>query len=242
MVRVRASAHPQDPSIQRTRLETELQAEPDNQDLESTCEAIAKGVVREALTDTEEEDVEAIWSIWSDVIAKQSQGLESWRRIIRSAQQSSSIPALYANVLPRCFRACSPDLQTALPTFDRMRTAYGPPASFYRDIFPIIVNLSASYQDLAKVYETWRATCKVSEDKMQAALVWAEWLVSHGKAHEARLEVEKAKKAVGEDTAADVESRWQLLLQGSESPVNGIRGIVQDASVDEEMGSGSERE
>ena len=168
------------------------------------CEITAKAATTASASDGEAEDIRAIWMTWSDALFQSPGSKDKWDRILKLSQKLHPVK-IFPTILARYF-AASLDDSDPIRLLQDIASRYGPPASFYANVFGQLSQRSRS--DLSRVYEMWSRACKAPQAKVEAAISWAGWLLEHRKAHEARTMVMTAKRGLDLGDAADLDRRW----------------------------------
>ena len=205
-IKSHAGQYPTNPRLQRRYLQSLSASDPAR--LMDACEITAKAATTASASDGEAEDIRAIWMIWSDALIQSPGSKDTWDRILKLSQKLDPVN-IFPTILARYF-AASLDDSDPIRLLQIIASRYGPPASFYANVFGQLSQRSRS--DLSRVYEMWSRACKAPQAKVEAAISWAGWLLEHRKAHEARRVVETVKSELGGLEAVALEGQWQALL------------------------------
>lgn len=137
--------------------------------------------------------------VWSTILALST-------RINRRRTHTMLLARYFISTLQK-----SPPLP-ALPTIDSL-AKYKVSAEFYPIAWTALRVYSAKpYEELGKMYERWRSAARTVDNRINAAMSWAGWLLSHKKAHEAVKIVDSVRR----EDPTEVERRWKALCDEAE--------------------------
>ena len=227
ITRSHASIHPSNPTLQKIHLEAEVEYEAEADIVRSACQTVIKAVTRPHLSVADQKIVQSIWRIWAAFEEKQCQqtglGLDhGWEPILRdSLRLGEGLPDLHPSLLGEyCLSAlrCNP-LRPVLPTVERISAKYRPNPIFFDIVFAALSYYSNDrFRELSRLYEIWRRVCREGQDRVQAAMAWAGWLLKNEKGREAGLAVAVARREVRDDelALAELERGWKGMLDQRE--------------------------
>lgn len=210
------------------------------------CKEALRTVTRSDLSNEEKVEVQRIWRAYADWEVQSPQAETDvdaiWHGIlVDSLKLGTSLPDLHPALLSRYFVyyiTSYPDTSVA-PIIETISKQYRPRPAFFSSIF----NLINGHTDLSKMYEAWQTSCKTGEERVDAGVTWAGWLLRNGKGLEANraMDVVRRQVKIDGDASGELERRWLGLLD--EMEVSRRKGSGdEDMSLDEEDGEPSEEE
>lgn len=246
--RAHVAQYPSSPVLQLARLELERTQSNDVEDVRKAFKSAMKSIAVPDLSSEEQLAGSGIWASYLDWEEEQSgddytrlEGI--YRKVLRDTLRQTTIPNLHDSILVKYL-----DLQirhqptSILSVLERISSTYRPNHSFFSDAFDTISERSTSpHEDLRVVYRLWRASSQSrNNDKVDAALHWAEWLLDHRHGKEASDVVDVMRREVGQDRSGSglsaLERGWALMLDNAEKQPD--EGSDEDGDV--EMGQEEE--
>ena len=213
IARSHAAQYPSNATLQRTRLEYEV--DQGSSDLRSTFESCVKAVSSiEAGND--EGDVRKIWFNWTFYEETRTDSSEidtTWARILTLSTKLNR-PSTHTALLGRYFISTLQRISPlpALKTIDSF-AKYRPTEDVYAiALHAMAVYVQQPYNDLSKLYERWKSAARTKSGRVEAALAWADWLLENKKAHEAAKIVDSVRR----EDEAEVERRWKEMCDEAE--------------------------
>ncbi|WWC89825.1 uncharacterized protein L201_004753 [Kwoniella dendrophila CBS 6074] len=214
-----AAIYPSNPSIQLYRLSAEIG---ESDDSSKICEEIARSVTKSNLSDDDREKVRAIWKLWIDQEIKQSSDEVSlnekrWKSVLLESMKSgSNIPGLHGDIVGY-YMVSSIKQKESVGNILKSIKSYQPTFNTYQIIFDSLnsSDFEIDFNDLKKIYDSWRLICKLPFEKAQAGLTIAKLLLSiKGKGREAYDLIENVKREIRQDENVEryVEKEWKALL------------------------------
>jgi predicted kinase len=168
----------------------------------------------------------AIWTSYLDYEEQQSGDDHTrldgiYRKVLRDTLRQTAITDLHDSILVKYLDFLIRHHPTAiLPSLERIASTYRPCHSFFSDAFDTIAERSSTpHEDLRVVYRLWRASSQSrNDDKVDATLHWAEWLLAHRQGKEAADVVDVMRREVGNDgnALATLERGWAFMLDNAE--------------------------
>jgi len=200
-----------------------MEHESDSDLVKSACRSITKSVTRPNLSSSDQEEVQSIWFIWADLEEKLALGNghpidRIWDEILReSLRLNEGLPDLHPSLLGKYFISSlqRDPAQSTISILNRISVKFRPSTAFFKIAFPALTTPSTNkFCELSKLYTAWRAVCKTGGDRVEAVMVWAEWLMGHGKGRDAGLAVDVVRREVldDEDSSGELWRGWKGLL------------------------------
>lgn len=225
--RAHAEIHPAHCQLQRIHLKAEVDHELDAKVVRLAFQSVIKAITRSGFSESEQGDVRSIWMSWTDFEERLSgdnkQNIDQiWDRILHdSLKLGGGITSLHSSLLSRYFALTlqRDPPRSPIKTLELVCAKYGPTPVFFATAFTALSAQSGDrYDELSKLYEAWRVACNSAQDRVEAVLVWARWLLHAGKGREANLAVDAIRREVRSDdeVSADLESGWSRLLDQKE--------------------------
>lgn len=165
-----------------------------------------------------ESDVRRVWFTWtsSEEVSVTVDGREidrSWVKILALSTKINR-PKTHTALLGRYFIST---LQRSNPVSPLSTMDSFAKYKVSADLYPIAwaaveVYSGKPYDELGRLYERWRSASRIAGERIDAALTWSRWQLSHKKAHEAAKIVDTVRR---EDPSV-VEQRWKVLCDEAE--------------------------
>jgi hypothetical protein len=234
VARSHAAQYPSNASLQLFRVEQEVH----EGDPSALWEIFEKTVRRVSPKEAENDEAEVrkIWFTWTSTEEKKHETAGTnadgvWAAILGLSAKINQ-PTTHSALLGRYFISTQ-QRSSPLPPLKVIDefAKYRPTDDFFTIAFVAVSIYSKSpYQDLAGMYERRRSAARVKEARIQAALDWAEWLLTHRKALDASKIIDSVKR---EDEGA-VERRWKDICDRAETAA-----AAGDAEMDLERALGA---
>lgn len=166
-----------------------------------------------------------------------------YRKVLRDTLRQTAISDLHQYILVKYLDfLIRHQPKTILSSLERISQTYRPNHAFFLEAFDIISERSLTrLEDLRVAYRLWRAASLTSnEDKVEATLHWAEWLLDNKHGKEAGDAVDVMRREVGQDgnALAALERGWAFMLDNAERHP----GSIDESDESEGEGEGEDVE
>ncbi|KAL1410974.1 U3 snoRNP protein [Vanrija albida] len=238
-VREFAKRYPSSSELQARLIQDLTTSDEDAAAVRKACADAVAQVTRSQLDAAEQETVIQLWKFWARWEDRQENNAAQWKRLLRdSLRLGAGIPALHQTLLADFYASQLRSGTAPGKALDTVIKSYQPTPLFFDLAFDVLDELNGTQEALGKLYGSWRAACRTAGDRVEAVLVWAQWLVEHAKGRAAHDAVGAVLSEVkGDDAAAaELEAGWKEILDEAERE-------REDVDEDVDMsGSGSEDE
>lgn len=245
-VREFAGRYPSSSDLQARLVQDLTSGDEDASTVRKACADVVVQVTRSQLDAAAQETVIQLWKFWARWEDKQENSAAQWRRLLRdSLRLGAGIPALHQTLLADYYASQLRAGTAPSKALDTIIKSYQPTPLFFDLAFEALDELNGTQEPLSKLYGSWRAACRTASDRVEAVLVWAQWLVEHAKGRAAHDAVAAVLSEVKGDEAAsgELEAGWKETLDEAEREREEAEDEDVDMSGSEEGSeSGSEEE
>ncbi|TXT13606.1 hypothetical protein VHUM_00973 [Vanrija humicola] len=218
-VREFAARYPSSSELQARLVQDLTSSDEDAAAVRKACADAVAQVTHSQLDAAGQETVIQLWKFWARWEDKQANNAAHWRRLLRdSLRLGAGIPELHQTLLADYYASQLRAGTAPSKALDAVIKSYQPTPLFFELAFDALDELNGTQEALAKLYGSWRAACRTAADRVEAVLVWVQWLVEHAKGRVAHDAVGAVLSEVKGDDAAsgELEAGWKEILDEAE--------------------------